>query len=103
VQHIGGQWRMAVRPPACARRPRVTGLGLHGRVTGPSCTVAAARALDCWSLQRLGVRARPGYGEPTWRARGDVVRGSAGLPKQFHLAPFKMSFLQNFKQKCSKL
>jgi hypothetical protein len=49
------------------------------------------------------VRAQPGYGEPTWRARGDVVRGSAGLPKQFHLAPFKMSFLQNFKQKCSKL
>jgi hypothetical protein len=37
--------------------------------------------------------ARPGYGELTWRAHGDVVRGSAEVPKQFHLAHFKMSFL----------
>jgi hypothetical protein len=25
-----GQWQMAVRPRACARRPRVTGLGVGG-------------------------------------------------------------------------
>jgi hypothetical protein len=70
VQRLSGQWQMAVRPPACARGPRVTGLGLHARVTGPRCTVAATRASDRWSLQCLNVRARPGYGEPTWRARG---------------------------------
>jgi hypothetical protein len=81
VQHTGGQWRMAVCPPACARRPRVTNLGLHGCITGPSCTVAAAQASDRWSLRRLGVRARPGYDEPTWRACGNIVRGSAELPK----------------------
>jgi hypothetical protein len=92
------QWRMAVRPSACARRPRVTGLGLHARVTGPSCIVAAARASDSWSLRCLGVRARPGYGEPTWWACGDVVRGCAGLRKQLDLAHLKMDFLQNFTQ-----
>jgi hypothetical protein len=70
VQRLGGQWRMAVCPPACVRGSRVTGLGLHARVMGPRCTVAATWALDRWSLRRLGVRTWPGYSEPTWRARG---------------------------------
>jgi hypothetical protein len=30
VQRASGQWRMAVRPRACARRPRVAGLGVGG-------------------------------------------------------------------------
>jgi hypothetical protein len=60
--------------------------------------VVAARALDRWSLRRLGVRTRPGYGELMWRASGDVVRGSAKLHKQFDLAHFKMDFLQYFTQ-----
>jgi hypothetical protein len=30
VQRASGQWRMAVRPRACARRPRVAGLWVGG-------------------------------------------------------------------------
>jgi hypothetical protein len=30
VRRGSGQWRMAVRPRACARQPRVTGLGVGG-------------------------------------------------------------------------
>jgi hypothetical protein len=93
VRRTGGQWRMAVRPPPSVRRPRVTGLSLHVHVTGPSCTVAAVRVSDRWSLRRLGVRARPGYSEPTWRARGDVVRGCPELHKQFRLTMFVPIFL----------
>jgi hypothetical protein len=65
--------------------------------------VAAARASDRWSLRRLGVRAQPGYGEPMWRARGDVVRGCAKLHKQFHLTIFHSIFLQFLNKKWSKL
>jgi hypothetical protein len=103
VRRTGGQWRMAVRSPASACRPRVTGLGLHTCVMDPSCTVVAARASDRWSLQRLGVRARPGYDEPTWRACGDVVRGCAELHKQFDLTIFHSIFLRFLNKKWSKL
>jgi hypothetical protein len=75
-----GGWRFAHQR---VRVGRVTGLGLHARVMDPSCTVAAARASDRWSLQRLGVRARPGYGEPMWRVRGDVVRWCPELKNSF--------------------
>jgi hypothetical protein len=53
---------MAVRPPACARRPRVTGLGLHGHVTGlgPLITPVPRRARAAWvrRVDVAGVRRR---------------------------------------------
>jgi hypothetical protein len=73
-----GQWGKALRPPASAPRPRGIGLSFHARVTDPRCTVAATRASDRWLLRRLDVRARPGYGESTWRVRG--ATSCAGAP-----------------------
>jgi hypothetical protein len=88
---------MAVRPPASARRPRVTGLGLPARVMGPSCTVVAAQTSDRWVLRRLGVRARLGYGEPTWRACGRRRARCGRVQKQFDLTISHSDFLQFLK------
>jgi hypothetical protein len=95
---------MCGRPTANGGRQRVrgasvlwtrgTGLSLHACVTGPRGTLATVRASDRWSLRRLGVRAWAGYGEPTWRRAGDVVRGSAGLQTQFDLTLLHSNFLQ---------
>jgi hypothetical protein len=45
-----GQWRMAVRPRACARRPRVTGLGVGGssRSQAHSARGGSPRTGDHW-------------------------------------------------------
>jgi hypothetical protein len=45
----------------------------------------------------------PGTARLTWRHAGDVVCGSAGCTDPFHLSFFQLNFLQNSKQKCSKL
>jgi hypothetical protein len=65
--------------------------------------VALARASDRWVFRRLGVRTRAGYGAADVAARGDVVRVSADVQVQFRLALFKLNFLQEFKQECSKV
>jgi hypothetical protein len=65
--------------------------------------VSLARASDRWVFQRLGVGARAEYDAADVAARGDVVRGSAGIYAQFRLAIIKLNFLQGFKQKCSEL
>jgi hypothetical protein len=74
----GGQWRMAVRPPASAHRPRGTGLSSLLASLALDAQWRRARASDCLVLWRLGVRARPVYGAAdvvgAWR---DVTRGFA--------------------------
>jgi hypothetical protein len=81
------QWGMAVRPSASAHRPRGTGLSFHARVMDLRCTVAAARASDHWLLWRLSVRARLGYGEPTWRVRGATLCAGAPVFKHRFIYP----------------
>jgi formylglycine-generating enzyme required for sulfatase activity len=77
VRPADGQWRKAARAGASVLWPRGTGLSFHACVMGPRGTMAAARASDRWSLRRLGVRARTGYGATDMAgAQRDVARGS---------------------------
>jgi hypothetical protein len=98
-----GQWSMAVRPPESTHKPCGTGLspsraslalGVQWRRRGPR-TVGFSGTSACVH--------GPGTAGPTWRRAGDVVRGSAGCTEPFRLTFFQLNFLQNFKQKCSKL
>jgi hypothetical protein len=100
VRRTSGQWRMAVRPPASAHRPRGTGLS-------PSrASLAVGDSTGLGPLGSSGTSAcacGPGTASRRGGRAGDVVRGFAWIQTQFHLALFKMNFLQIFKQKCSKL
>jgi hypothetical protein len=100
VRRTGGQWRMAVRPPASARRPRGTGLGF-------ACA-SWALAAQC---RRRGPRTagfsgasvcarRPGTASRRGGRAGDVVRGCARVQTQFDLTIFDSTFLQFSKPKC---
>jgi hypothetical protein len=91
VRRGSGQWRMAVRPRACARRPRVTGLevGAHHahRCTvlgearhGPAVTGLLRRA--CPAVRRRGM--------PMARRRALGREGA----KQFDFPLFQTNFLQ---------
>jgi hypothetical protein len=73
------------------------------RVVNLRCTVVAARASDHGVFRCLGVRARAGYGGHDVAARGRRRARERRLPDSFHLALFKLNFLQKFKQESSKL
>jgi hypothetical protein len=98
-----GQWGMAVRPLASAHQPRGTGLGLHASVTASSAQWRRHGPQTAGFSGASACARKPGTARPAWRRAGNVVRGSAGVQAQFHLALFKLNFLQKFKQECSKL
>jgi hypothetical protein len=96
VRRGSGQWRMAVRPCACARQPRVTGLEvgarhahrrtMHGEARhGPTVTGLLRRA--CPAVRRRGM--------PMARRRALGCEGA----KQFNLPLFQMNFLPISKWK----
>jgi hypothetical protein len=98
-----GQWGMAVRPPVSAHRPRSTGLGLHASVTASSAQCHRRGPRTAGFSGASACARGPGTARPTWRHVCDVVRGRADIQAQFHLALFKLHFLQKFKQECSEL
>jgi hypothetical protein len=69
------------------------------RVISRRSTVATARASDRWVLRRLCVRARPGYGEPTWRARGRRRAWVRPDSNTVSHSPFQNEFSPNFQTK----
>jgi hypothetical protein len=94
VQRGSGQWRMAVRPRACARRPRVTGLEVgachaHRRtVLGEACHGPAVTGLlrrACPAVRRRGM--------PMARCRALGREGA----KIVRLTPFSNEFSPDFK------
>jgi hypothetical protein len=103
VPRTGGQWRMVVRLPASAHRARGTGLGhlrasialgAQWRRRGPQ-TAGSSGASACARGQATA--------RPTWRASGATSCEFALWLETDSSSPFKINFLQTFKQKCTKL
>jgi hypothetical protein len=94
VRRGSGQWRMAVRPRACARRPRVTGLEVGAR-HAHRCTVLGesrhgpAKA----GLLRRACPAVRRRGMPMARRRALGHEGA----KTVRLTPFSNEFSPDFK------
>jgi hypothetical protein len=74
------------------------------RVTSLRCTVPTALGLGPRGIPTPRRACALGVGRrPTWRAQRDVTWEHALWRKQFHVAVFKTIFLQNSKQKCTKV
>jgi hypothetical protein len=74
------------------------------RIMSLRSTVVTAPALDREVFRCLGVRTRSGYGEADVARGGATSRESARSgAKPIQAATFKTKFLQNSKQKCTRL
>jgi hypothetical protein len=99
VRRGSGQWRMAVRPRACARRPRVTDLGVGGSSCSQSHSArgGSPRTGGHWPAPACvpgGTAAGHAHGA-TSCARARVCKNSSTYPFPIEFSPyFKMKVTQ---------
>jgi hypothetical protein len=99
VRRGSGQWQMAVRPRACARRPRVTGLEVGARHAHRRTVLGKARHEPAVTgLLRCACPAVRRRGMPMARRRALGREGAETV----RLTPFANEFSPDFKMEVTQ-